>query len=395
MMQLILELASTCKPSKLDKSQRDRAAALMRQLRVYGFTNRELHVLAGGRISEPTIKRGTRNLVVKDTTEHDKVIGMLRDFALGGNTLKDLDDYKVARETLSGLATFGDCVKMATNLTAIGADLKGLLELSGKLAALGLQAPAIRKNIDLNNDLAKRGLTPEIQEKIRETAEKYGSPERVLDALKTFGDIDKMLSYERNLKEQLSTLTQEEAASKRRKEDYDAEALRQKTFLDIVRLLVADYSYDYSSLKALHELAGKYGDPLQVMGAVNAYGNLEQIKARTSDAEAKLRTLEEKVSAADARLGELNRLIEAADMKLGEIRANQAMSFRLQMVSDLLTNPRRLQATPEEMARLTLSFLNGLAEHNRIYPSGSSKFDGIVKTNIEFTIMNLQNYLRG
>lgn len=129
------------------------------------------------------------------------------------------------------------------------------------------------------------------------------------------------------------------------------------------------------------------------MGAVNAYANIEQMKYSASAAETRLKTLEEQISTADTRLRELNRLNEAADRKLGEIKANYASSFRLQMVSDLLTNPRRLQTTPQELAILTVTFLLGLTENNQAYPGGS-KFDGIVRTNVQATIMNLQNYLR-
>jgi hypothetical protein len=54
MLQLIRDLVFTYKPSKLDEGQKDRAAGLMRQLRKCGFTNYELFVLVGKRISEPT-----------------------------------------------------------------------------------------------------------------------------------------------------------------------------------------------------------------------------------------------------------------------------------------------------------------------------------------------------
>ncbi len=391
MLQLIRDLASTCKPLKLGKVQRTRAADLMRQLRGYGFTNPELHVLAKRRISEPTIKRWTRGVTVENSSEHDRVIAMLGDFAFGGNTLKDLDEYKSARETLSGYLSFEACVKLATNLMAIGTDINGLLKLGEDLADKHLQVPAIQENMILNEELRNSELTPEIQVKLLGATKRYGDPEKVLQALMKFESIQDIDDYKKKLEEYIAILEREEADSKRKKEGYDNESLKQKTYLDIVKLLVSDYSYDYDSLRTLHELAGKFGDPLRVMGAVNAYAGIEEMKTSASTAETKLKTIEAQVASADARFQRLNELNMAADRKLGEIKANYESSFRLQQISELLTHPRRLQTTPKELASLIVAFLLGVVENNQAYPGGV-KFDGIVRSNVQATIMNLQKY---
>jgi len=365
----------------------------MKQLRSYGFTNRELTVLARRRVPEPTIKRWTRGVTVEDTTEHDKIIAMLGDFALGGNTIKDLDEYKTDREEVSGILSFKDCVKLAGNLQAIGADIMGLLKLGKELADLNLKVPSINANIALNKELMDVGVTPKIQVELLEASRRFGDPQRVFEALEIYDDIKALEDLKKRLEVIVEILEKREADSKRMKEGYDNEALRQKTYLDIVKLIVSDYSYDYDSLRTLHELAAKYGNPLQVMGAVNAYAGIEQMKVSASAVEVKLKTIKDQEAAAEARLEGLNRLNEAADRKLGEIKAHHEASFRLQMVSDLLTNPRRLQTTPEELARLTLAFLQGVVDNNASYPGGS-KFDMLVKSNVQSTINYIQNYLR-
>lgn len=377
----------------MNKAQRNHAADLMKQLRGYGFTNRELTFLARRKVPEPTVKRWMRGVTVEDTTEHDKIIAMLGDFALGGNTIKDLDEYKVDRDEVSGIISFKECVKLARNLSAIGTDINGLLKLGEELDNLHLKVPSINANISLNKELGDLGITPKIQGELLEASRRFGDPQRVFEALELYGDIKALEDIKRRLENIVEILEKRESDSKRRKEGYDNEALRQKTYLDIVKLLVSDYSYDYDSLRTLHELAAKYGNPLQVMGAVNAYAGIEQMKIRASAVEVKLKTMEEQVAAAESRLEGLNSLNEAADRKLGEIKAHHEASFRLQMLSDLLTNPRRLQTTPEELARLTLAFLQGVVDNNASYPGGS-KFDMLVKSNVQSTINYIQSYLR-
>ncbi len=289
MLNLIRDLASTCRPSKLDKAHRSHAADLMKQLRGYGFTNHELSVLARRMVSEPTIKRWTRGVTVEDTTEHDKIIAILGDFALGGNTIKDIDEYKVDRKEISGILSFKDCVKLAGNLVAIGANITGLLKLGDELAGLDLKVPAINANIALNKELGDLGVTPQIQAELLEASRRFGDHQEVFKALEIYDDIKALENIKKRLENIVEILEKREADSKRRKEGYDNEALRQKTYLDIVKLLVSDYSYDYDSLRTLHDLAAKYGNPLHVMGAVNAYAGIEQMKVSASAVEVKLK----------------------------------------------------------------------------------------------------------
>ncbi|MGD0805326.1 MAG: hypothetical protein ABSA11_14805, partial [Candidatus Bathyarchaeia archaeon] len=182
-MDLIRDLVSTCKPSKLTREERVQAQSLMRELRGRGFTIRELHVLVSGKIPEPTIKKWIRNMPITDALEHDNVIALLGDFAERGNELSDLENYKDAKEKLAGKISFEKCAKLVENLGSVGADITILYNLSEELARRGLLVPTIEMNIKLNKDLAERGLTPQIQQNILDVAEKFGDVETIFKAL--------------------------------------------------------------------------------------------------------------------------------------------------------------------------------------------------------------------
>ena len=401
MMDLIRDLVSTCKPSKLTREERVQAQSLMRELRGRGFTIRELHVLVGGKIPEPTIKKWIRNMPVTDTSEHDNVIALLGDFAQRGNELSDLEYYKDAKEKLAGKISFEACAKLVDDLVAIGADIMELINLSKELAGRGLLVPAIEKNIKLNKDLADGGLTPQIQENLLGVAEKYGDAETIFKALDEYGEINRLQTQRSVEEEKVSVAVEKEVESRRRKEALDNQALIQKTYLDIVKLLVADYSYDYDSIKNLHELAKQYGNPLQVMGAVNVYGDIVTLKkeaaSHSSEVDAKekeLQVVEGKISVADAEYKKLMELNAEANQVLGEIKANEEHSMRLHTISRLLQEPRKTRCTVDEISRITVALLSGVAECSKANQDYPDAFMKIIKGDVELTIVDLNLYLR-
>jgi tetratricopeptide (TPR) repeat protein len=401
MMDLIRDLVSTCKPSKLTREERVQAQSLMRELRGRGFTIRELHVLVSGKIPEPTIKKWIRNMPITDALEHDNVIALLGDFAERGNELSDLENYKDAKEKLAGKISFEKCAKLVENLGSVGADITILYNLSEELARRGLLVPTIEMNIKLNKDLAERGLTPQIQQNILDVAEKFGDVETIFKALDEYGEINRLHTQRSIEEEKVSIAEEKEAESRRRKEALDNQALIQKTYIDIVKLLVADYSYDYDSIKNLHELAKKYGNPLQVMGAVNVYGDIANLKkeAETQSIDVvtkghELEVVKGKIKEADAEFRKLTELNAEANQVLGKIKANEEQSMRLQTISRLLQEPRKTRCTVDEISRITIALLSGVAECSRANQDYPDSFMKIVKGDIELTITDLNLYMR-
>ena len=151
-LPIIRELSQLCRVPKLGDEQREIAYGLMRRLREYGFTNHELFVIVRGKISEVSIKRHTGGVEVRDTKEHDEVIGRVSEFADLGYELSDIEGYKTSRSVVddAGL-TFDSCAKFAKNLLLHGVDTQGLVKLSDELVDLKLTAKSIRQNIDLND----------------------------------------------------------------------------------------------------------------------------------------------------------------------------------------------------------------------------------------------------
>lgn len=393
-LSLIGELVQLAGREKLGMAEADRLHILLRSLREFGFTSHELSILVRGKPAESTIKRETRGVKVGDKSEHNEIIEALRDFVDQGNNLGDLGEYKKAKAALGGKASFSDCTRLASNLVAVGADLGELVDLSREIAEHHLTAKAIRDNISFNQMLHDKGLTVQLQHKIVDTADKYGGAEKVLDHMVFVGGSVQLTKQYSVLKDYLKTLDAEVNESRAIKAGYDAEAMKVKSYVDIVRMLVDDYLYDIESLRNLHEVARKFGDHLAVLAALKAYADLNAIKGELSAKRDELRDVNVQRKAADAELARLRGFIDEANGKISEIRERHARSRMLQLASDLFTNPNGVRSSSEDLKCLSIAFLGGLTENVERYQSDSREFDDFVKTNMKPALGRLERMRR-
>jgi hypothetical protein len=355
MLDLIKELVDLSALKDPTKDQSRSRIDVMKQLRSKGFKHHDIWVLAGRKGSESSVRRQIGGVDVMDETEHDQLLTTLADFAVNGYTLEDIEAVKKNE----------------------------------------LKAEDIRRNIDLNADLEQRGLFPELQEEMLEAAQKFGDPKEVLKALNQFEGMNAIVTEIKQLEQLRGRIQNEIKDGEAKLENQRLETQRHQTHMTIVKQLVEDHSFDYDSLDKLLSLAKKHGDPLQVIGAVNDYGEIGNIKKEIATRNKELDVVEGKIRVADAEYSKLTKLNAEANQMLGEIKANEKQSMRLQTISNLLQRPRETRSTPDELARITVALLNNVAECAKANPGQDNSFMRIVKGDVEVTIISLQNYLRG
>ena len=302
-LPIIRELSQLCRVPKLTEEQREKAYRLMRGLREYGFTNHELFVISKRKISEISIKRHTPGVEVRDTKEHDEIIELLTDFTDRGYEIGDIEGYKESKVALgdAGL-TFIECTKFAKNSLLLGVDTQGLLKLGDELAERNLTAKSIRKNIDLNEGLETRGVTVEIQQGIRDAANKYGDPAAILRMVNASGGLIQITSDWVKGKDELAQAKVEKDQVQREKEKLENENITYKSYVDIARLLVTRYGFDLSSLEEFLAIAGKHGSPVGVIRAVNVYNEVSELEPKLRAVQVKLRTTEEDLARVRAKV---------------------------------------------------------------------------------------------
>jgi hypothetical protein len=332
---------------------------------------------------------------VRDTKEHDEIIERLTDFADRGYEVGDIEGYKASKAVVddTGL-TFDSCAKFAQNLLLLRVDAQGLLKLSDELTGKDLTAKSIRRNIDFNEELVKRGIMVEIQEEIRDAANKYGDPATILEMVNASGGLLQIASEVSNANRALAQAKDEKDQVQREKERLENQNIAYKSYIDIARLLVMKYGFDISSLDELLSLAGKHGSPVGVIRDINIFNETSELQTRLREVQTKLSTTEEDLANKETILKTKEENLAKANQLLGKIQANQAQSFRLQIVSDLIRNPKEAEATMNELAGIILVVLLGIREYADYHKQESEKFRGKVGIRLNWVIEALQSYAR-
>jgi hypothetical protein len=154
------------------------------------------------------------------------------------------------------------------------------------------------------------------------------------------------------------------------------------------------YGFDISSLDELLSLAGKHGSPVGVIRDINIFNETSELQTRLREVQTKLSTTEEDLANKETILKTKEENLAKANQLLGKIQANQAQSFRLQIVSDLIRNPKEAEATMNELAGIILVVLLGIREYADYHKLESEKFRGKVGMRLNWVIEALQSYAR-
>ena len=89
----ISDLNAISKMTNIPRDERAKARQLMRELYLSGFTSQEIEELTEARWKSNTISKYCRDLEVKDTSEKNKALGLLKEFILNDGSWDELEYY--------------------------------------------------------------------------------------------------------------------------------------------------------------------------------------------------------------------------------------------------------------------------------------------------------------
>ena len=389
------ELLQLSRVENRSEAERKRVEELCRLLRGAGYTNQWLEDFTKGRLPSGSIKRWTRGVEVRDTSGKDELMGELRAFVEAGHRVSDLGGYADAKKTLDGVPmTFAQCVAFVGNLLKLDVDLQGLLQLNQELADTGLTAKGIVKTNELRRSLDGKGIKIEVEEEIYEAANKHGDGEGVLKALAAI--------------ESLRSIVAEAVAQKKESDDYAAKIVSQRTELgnlvnetvsyrgnvDVAKTLMR-HGFDLNACNELLKAADKYGSAPGTIGAVNRYNDINDINVGVEGKKAEFNSWDvgvKKLQSENASL--LNQNAEANQL-LGEIAEKYRHSKYLQDIASIVTDPQGARIPGPALARIGVSFLTGFMMCAEASPDQNRKLITAVRSNIDYTVANLNSYLRG
>jgi hypothetical protein len=96
----LADLVSISKREKIPQNERAEARRLMKELYINGFLPNEIEFLTKDRWKRDTISKYCRNLEVKDTSEKDEALALMKEFVMINGSWDELTYYVKTKRSL-------------------------------------------------------------------------------------------------------------------------------------------------------------------------------------------------------------------------------------------------------------------------------------------------------
>jgi len=278
------ELKALASKEKLSSAELDRIKYLMVELKRLGMSNAEIVELCGGRWSESTVRGYTTGIRSADPAPWESAAAQLSEMLSKNLTLDDV------RQALD----------IATKLEGMGSSLDEVVGFVKDLKERGTTLSQLSETVKLNSQLERMGTsTNEIAGFVQElNQEKIDTPSFV--------------SLFRNWHKVGLTPADAQAAV-------------------MYKAQLEDAGFNIEALFEIAEVAGKFGSPREVLGAVAKYGGLGEL-------DEEVKTKQEKVKALTSEIESHRQELATASQKLEEIRNETAT------IVEALATCKRLEA---------------------------------------------------
>jgi len=213
-------------------------------------------------------------------------LGVLEAVAKYGN-LGDLDDeLKTRREKLETVAT-----EMESRSQELDAASHKLQEIHNKTAAM-------EEALATYSRLEAIGFDEKVLEELEKAAKKYGTPRKVLTALNRFASLSDIKTKAEEVENKVK---QKRQMAKKLDEEYS----HLKEPMEICKRLLK-HRFGLRALSLINLTAWRYGEPTEVLKAIEAYGALKEIKKETDQAKVALAEIEGKIEVLEETYAEQN-----------------------------------------------------------------------------------------
>ena len=373
----------------------ERLQEVCRALRGLGFSNNELSAFSGGVYPTSSINRWTKGVKVTSSTEKDELMSELRSFVEGGHKVSDIETCKKADSLLRAKGLdFERSIKLAGDLESVESTPADLQCLAVQLRDNKMMVADVKRGLDTQRALGEAGLSVAVQQKLLRAADKYKTGEGILDAIDEAISVDEVALRRIQEEEKVKKLLGSKINLEANIQSIVASTVHLNSDIAVAKQLREKHHFDQSSMTELLEIAEKLGSVTGVIGALNAYRDLEQIKGEITEAVARKKTIESERSSLVGERDQIQSTINALNQSLGATEQLTRSSRNIMVLAELILRPRETRADDYEIARLCRSLLSGVQER-AAYVTVDPKLKKIIQSDVNVTVLALDLYLRG
>jgi len=304
---------------------------------------------------------------------------------------------------LEALAKYGSLGELDQRLETKQGELETLAgEIDGRhreLDAAANRLQGVRKEIADAEDmlatyrrLAGLGFNEGALAQLAEATQKYGRPRQVLAALNRFGKLSDIKAAHEQLRDRV-----EQERTKLKTLQAEHSHLREP--IELVKRLLKR-RFGLRALSLINATARRYGEPTEVLKAIEAYGKLTEVEQKISQANAeliqtqariqKLKEVEAEYEARNAailrQLEELNAKAIEVGRQVGAVEALIAKDGRVRDILSLLQDP--ISVGYEESLPLVLVLLNSISTWAKVN-ADHFRYPALINSGLQQAIGNL------
>jgi hypothetical protein len=259
----------------------------MGRLRGCGFSGGEISLLVGGRWSDSAVRKYASWDGVVDSSGKDRLMELLADIAEDFDD-GDLEAFRVAREALAPTRLdFKAAGMLGVNLGKIKGSVSDVDSLSTDMAESWTTVLELKTGIETRKELAKAGLTEELQMKILEASRVYKDTVKFMDRVLKFQEISELTEAKLSLQKENGSL--DESIAEKKKDL----AVLERGIEDIKEFFEAHKWLKFAGFDLEHEMmlfmvAKKYDGPDEVLEAMKRCGSLLGIEKEFESTQARL-----------------------------------------------------------------------------------------------------------
>jgi len=252
-------------------------------------------------------------------------------------------NYGEPGKVIEALSQYKSLIELDQHIVTTSSKLNSLQE---QLTSRQKQIKSAEANLSQLKDLIKAcdkvkqlGFDVKELKKLSALGQKHGTVKKLIDAVDaydTYSDVQDKLN---KTKADLATLK-----SEMQKLQIDNAHL--KTAVTMCQTLINKYTFGLDAIATIFSIAKKYGEPLNVLKAVEAYGNLEAIVKEKNKQQSTASEIEKRIAALDGshqealkKLESLNALAIQVGNEVGKVQGEMAANDDIRKLLTLVNQP--------------------------------------------------------
>ena len=226
-------------------------------------------------------------------------------------------------------------------------------ELNGEVSELDKKRESVREDLELYRELEGNGFTLEVLSKLKKVSEKYGGLNNLLEAIDTYSglkDLEELVAKVRREKESV------EADIKRLQTDY----AHLQHVVSLCEELLYKYGMSIPAIETMYKVAKKYGGYMNVLMAIEKYGEIAAMESRVKELSAKEAELSSRVGELKNKAQEMRGMIEEMEKSV--------MKMLEQILKKTSESVKRIgEVSAESIRNLSSQFMRYQEELNKKY----------------------------